>query len=106
MQAGFGSAGAGGGIILNGHSKAIVDNLVPDKAIQRKIIDDREIFTAKKAESLLKGQEVPTLDISLDSLPGMFSAQSDQWMMMENPLVSLLIVFGWMATWILYYISH
>jgi hypothetical protein len=59
--------------ILN-DSKAIVDNLVPDKAIQRKIIDDREIFTAKKAESLLKGQKVPTLDISLDSLPGMTSA--------------------------------
>jgi hypothetical protein len=59
--------------ILN-DSKAIIDNLIPDKAIQRKIIDDREIFTAKKAESLLKGKEVPTLDISLDSLPGMFSA--------------------------------
>ena len=59
--------------ILN-DSKAIVDNLVPDKIIQKRIIDDREIFTAKKAESLLKGQEVPTLDISLDSLPGMTSA--------------------------------
>ena len=58
--------------ILN-DSKAIVDNLVPDKLIQKKIIDDREIFTAKKAEALLKGQEVPTLDISLDSLPGMSS---------------------------------
>ena len=58
--------------ILN-DSKAIVDNLVPDRVIQKKIIDDREIFTAKKAEALLKGQEVPTLDISLDSLPGMSS---------------------------------
>lgn len=58
--------------ILN-DSKAIVDNLVPDKLIQKKIIDDREMFTAKKAEALLKGQEVPTLDISLDSLPGMSS---------------------------------
>jgi len=62
-----------GAIEILNDSKAIVDNLVPDKAIQRKIIDDREIFTAKKAESLLKGQEVPTLDISLDSLPGMIS---------------------------------
>jgi hypothetical protein len=62
-----------GAIEILNDSKAVVDNLVPDKAIQRKIIDDREIFTAKKAESLLKGQEVPTLDISLDSLPGMTS---------------------------------
>jgi hypothetical protein len=63
-----------GAIEILNDSKAIVDNLVPDKAIQKKIIDDREIFTAKKAESLLKGKEVPTLDISLDSLPGMLSA--------------------------------
>ncbi len=63
-----------GAIEILNDSKAVVDNLVPDKVIQKKIIDDREIFTAKKAESLLKGQEVPTLDISLDSLPGMPSA--------------------------------
>ena len=62
-----------GAIEILNDSKAVVDNLVPDKVIQKKIIDDREIFTAKKAESLLKGQEVPTLDISLDSLPGMLS---------------------------------
>lgn len=54
-------------------SKAIIDNLIPDKVIQKKIIDDREIFTAKKAEALLEGKDVPTLDISLDSLPGMTS---------------------------------
>jgi hypothetical protein len=54
-------------------SKTVINNLIPDKAIQKKIIDDREIFKAKKAEELLKGKNVPTLDISLDALPGMDS---------------------------------
>lgn len=63
---------AGAYDLLN-QSKTIINELIPDSAIQKKIIDDKEIFTAKKAESLLKGKEVPTLDISLDSLPGMSS---------------------------------
>lgn len=50
-------------------AKKIIDDLVPDKTIQRKIIDDKEIFTSKKAEELLAGKDVPTLDISFD-LPG------------------------------------
>jgi hypothetical protein len=54
-------------------SREIINDLIPDSAIQKKIIDDREIFTAKKAEEFLKGKEVPTLDISVDSLPGMDS---------------------------------
>lgn len=58
--------------LLN-ESKTVINNLIPDKAIQKKIIDDREIFKAKKAEELLKGKNVPTLDISLDYLPGMDS---------------------------------
>lgn len=58
--------------LLN-ESKTVINNLIPDKAIQKKIIDDKEIFKAKKAEALLKGKDVPTLDISLDYLPGMDS---------------------------------
>ena len=63
---------AGAYELLN-QSKTVINDLIPDKAIQKKIIDDREIFKAKKAEELLKGKDVPTLDIDLDYLPGMDS---------------------------------
>lgn len=56
-------------------SRKLVDDLVPDKVIQKQIVESKDLFKATTAQKLLAGKELPTLNIDADSVLGLVSAR-------------------------------
>ena len=63
------SESAARSIILK--TRELVDNLIKDKAIQKQIIETKDVINAKRAQELFRGKEVPTLDVDTDGILGL-----------------------------------
>lgn len=63
------SESAARSIILK--TRELVDNLIKDKAIQKQIIETKDVINAKRAQEIFRGKEVPTLDVDTDGILGL-----------------------------------
>jgi hypothetical protein len=49
-------------------TRELIDNLVKDKAIQKEIVETKDVINTKRAQELFKGKDVPTLDVDVDGI--------------------------------------
>jgi hypothetical protein len=49
-------------------TRELIDNLVKDKTIQKEIVETKDVINVKRAQELLKGKDLPTLDVDVDGI--------------------------------------